>query len=96
MAEPVSPVVPGHDINEVVFGKGQLQYQELPAIILPTAQGEVVTRWQLSEEERARIAQTGEIWLCALTFNQPPQPLIVTALPPVVEGEGEQRIIHLL
>jgi hypothetical protein len=89
MANPVSPVVPGHNFTEVDFAENQPEYLPLPAIVNPD--GNVITRWQLSEEERQRVAETGELWLLTLTFKQPLQPMFLTGLSPTVEGEQEHE-----
>lgn len=58
------------------FGEGQPQYKPLPALLFPD--GQVITCWQLSDEEKARVAETGQIWLSQLTFNRPLQPVLMT------------------
>lgn len=59
-----------------IFGEGQPQYEPLPVLLFPD--GQVISCWQLSEEEKARVAETGEIWLSQLTFNRPLQPVFMT------------------
>lgn len=58
------------------FGEGQPQYEPLPVLLFPD--GQAVSCWQLSEEEKARVAETGQIWLSQLTFNRPLQPVFMT------------------
>ncbi len=89
MAKPATPVIPGHNFAEVNFAANQPQYTPLPAIVTPG--GEVITRWQLSDEERQRVTQTGELWLTMMTFNQPLQPVYLTGLAPRVVGESEHE-----
>lgn len=60
----------------VVYGKGQPEYKPLPAH--KTEEGQAVFCFELDEEERKRIAETGEIWISLLTFNQPLQPIFIT------------------
>lgn len=60
----------------VVYGKGQPEYKPLPAH--KTEEGEAIFCFELDEEERKRIAQTGELWVSLLTFNQPLQPIFIT------------------
>ena len=84
MATPVSPVIPGENFAETIFGAEQPQYLPLPALYLPS--GTLITRWELSEEERARVAETGELWVAVETFHQPLQPLRVTGLKPEVQS----------
>lgn len=59
-----------------LYGAGQPQYEPLPAA--QTEDGQVITCWELSDEEKARVAETGQIWLCQLTFNNPLQPVFMT------------------
>lgn len=60
-----------------VAGEGQPQYEPLPIHLTP--EGQAISCWQLSEEEKARVAETGQIWLVQLTFNGPLQPVYITA-----------------
>jgi hypothetical protein len=60
--------------ESVTYGAGQRHYLPLPAAKFPE-NGQVVTRWQLSDEERAAIAAGGDVWLSILTFDRPLQPV---------------------
>lgn len=62
----------------VVMGEGQPEYIPLPAYKKPGENGEVVMCFELSEEEKARVQETGEIWLSLLTFNRGMQPVYIT------------------
>lgn len=62
--------------HNAIFGEGQPQYEPLPVHITP--EGQVISCWQLSEEDKARIAETGQIWLSHITFNRPLQPVFMT------------------
>jgi len=63
--------------QNVVFGKGQPQYQDLPAYLNRTQEtGEAVTCWELSKEEIEEIVKTKRIWLNQLTFHSPFQPIV--------------------
>lgn len=44
-----------------VFGADQPEYKPLPALI--TSDGYVVMCFQLSEDEKKRVTETGEIWI---------------------------------
>ena len=72
---PVSPVMPGSEPIEVVLGKGQPQYETLPAVYLDTRAYPMITRWRLSDEERAAIASGADVVLQQLTFRNPFQPV---------------------
>jgi hypothetical protein len=72
--QPVSPVMPGSESIEVVYGKGQPEYNPLPAVYLDTPARPVITRWRLTDEERAAIAAGADIVLTLLSFGTPLQP----------------------
>lgn len=79
--KPVSPVIPGINLPEVVFAKDQPEYIPLPAF--KTGDGMVITRWSLTWRERIRVLFSGSIWLSVLTFNGPLQPVKLDAECPV-------------
>lgn len=72
---PVSPVMPGSEPIEVVLGKGQPEYEPLPAVYLDTVTCPMITRWRLSDEERKAIAEGADVVLQQLTFRNPFQPV---------------------
>jgi len=83
--KPVSPVVPGLDIEEVIYAKDQPEYLQLPAIV--GKDGMVVSRWKLTWFERLVVLFCGSVWVWQLTFNHPLQPQKVTAYPPGITEE---------
>jgi hypothetical protein len=78
MAEPKSPVVMGLEGHEVVYAKDQPEYLPLPA--LRSEDGRVMSRWELSDEEREMIAGGADVFVTVLTFNQALQPIVVEIL----------------
>lgn len=66
-----------------VYGENQPEYLPLPAERRgnPRA-GEVLTCWELSDEEKERIAKTGRIYLSMLTFGGPLQPVLLSVEKP--------------
>ena len=54
----------------------QPEYYPLPAY--KSEDGTAVFCFELDEEERKKIAETGELWVALRTFNQPLQPICVT------------------
>lgn len=60
----------------VTYGENQEEYEPLPALKFP--HGEVVTCFQLTDEELDKIKETKCIWLALQTFNQPLQPLFLS------------------
>ena len=86
---PVSPVVPGADLPEIVFAKNQPEYLPLPAH--RTDDGRVYTRWRLTWRERLRVLLGGNLWLMVMTFNRPLQPVMIEAQAPDVVLSGAAR-----
>lgn len=85
--KPVSPVLPGIciDLAETVFGAGQPEYTPLPAVRLDGPEGEIVTRWELDDADRARLLAGGSVYLHVFTFGQRLQPVAITTERPTLE-----------
>lgn len=79
---PVSPVMPGSQPIEIVLGKDQEEYVDLPAVYLDTPSRTMITRWRLTDEERQAIAAGADIVLQTLTFRQPFQPVNLQVVMP--------------
>ena len=79
---PVSPVMPGSEAIELVLGKGQEAYIELPAVYLDQRDRPMITRWRLTDEERAVVAEGGDIVLTQLTWWQKFQPVHLQVVMP--------------
>jgi hypothetical protein len=82
-----------HGCN-ITYGKDQPQYKALPAMINP--QGQVITCWELSEEEIQIMLETKKVWINLLTFGKPLQPMLPYVLPSENEPkakEGEATVI---
>jgi hypothetical protein len=63
-----------HDnATRIVFAKNQPEYQQLPAAI--DDKGLVLTEWEFSAEDMAKIVNGGRLRLWLLTFNGPLQPV---------------------
>lgn len=62
-----------------IFGADQPEYKPLPA--LQTSDGYVVMCFQMTEEEKKKVAETGEIWISLLTGGGALQPIYVTTDP---------------
>ena len=62
------------DQQNCTFAENQPEYLPLPAHKKPD--GTVISCWELSPEERKRVAETGVIYLAVLTFGRPLQPLL--------------------
>lgn len=63
------------DGQNVVFAKDQPQYNPLPARIIGD---DVVSCWELTDDEIERIKETRCIWVASKTFQKPLQPLYLT------------------
>ncbi len=62
----------------VVIAEHQDEYRDLPSIRTPD--GQVITRWSLTEAERAAIVRGEDIYVTLLS-NGPINPLFVTVGP---------------
>lgn len=78
--KPVSPVIPGVEMDEVVYAADQPEYQPLPAF--KCINGKILTRWELTDGEKRLVTEQGYIYLAVNTFNQPLQPVFLSATPP--------------
>lgn len=59
--------------SNIIFGKNQKEYDNLPAKISKGVYGKAVFLWELTESEKHHISENKELWLTVLTFNTPPQ-----------------------
>lgn len=74
--KPVSPVMPGSAPIEIVIGKGQPQYEPIPAVYTADIDSlPMVSRWRLTDGERKAIANGADIVLTQLTFRRHYQPV---------------------
>lgn len=62
--------------QNVVFGADQPEYQPLPALRLHD--GQVITCWELTDEELAEVIKNKCIYLQQMTFNTPLQPVYLS------------------
>lgn len=69
-----------------VFGKDQAEYVPLPCHLATDQFGTLISCWQLSAEEAAKVAETGVVWLAQLTFGQRLQPQLVSADSPFADA----------
>lgn len=91
---PVSPVLPNCKVKEVCYAENQPQYLPLPAIVMSGMEKEVLTRWELSNEEKIALLSGGQIYLSIWTFGQHLQPIKLRVAQPeeIVE---EYRLVPL-
>lgn len=79
---PVSPVIPGLEAFEVSVGSAQKEFIPLPALIGQPPATSFISRWQLTDEERASIAAGADIYSIQSTFGGLFQPLLLMAAHP--------------
>lgn len=60
--------------QNIVFAKDQPEYQPLPALIIDSPKGEVVSCWRLSFKERIQVLIFGRVWMSLMSFNKPLTP----------------------
>lgn len=63
----------------IKIAENQPEYETLPALHDPD-EGSIVYCFQLSEEEKKQVIETGRIWIKQLTFNRPMQPIGTSCL----------------
>lgn len=63
--------------QNVVYAKDQKEYMPLPA--LKFDDGTVVCCWKMSWKELFKIVLHRRVWVSMLTFNNPLQPMYVSA-----------------
>lgn len=81
--KPVSPVIPGENLDETVVAENQPEYENLPVVVC--GGGVILSRWELSEEEKRTVQETGSVWLFMHTFGKPVTPVSLQVEKPQVE-----------
>ena len=76
--KPISPVIPGAGAVEKVIAESHADYQSLPSFRTEIAS---ISRWKLSDAERAHIAAGGDLFVAQLNFGGSIQPLLPLAMP---------------
>lgn len=69
----VSPVIMGHEAQEIVLAKDQEQYTPLPILRFNLPSGPCVSRWRLTAEELAAIMNGADIVLTQLIGQGTPE-----------------------
>ena len=83
----VSPVVPGFEDCEVMYGKDQPEYLDLPGLPISGPEGQVISHYKLTFLERLNVLFHGDIWLSLYTFGHPIQPQRLEIKCPDVQRE---------
>lgn len=71
----------------VILAKDQPEYQPLPVHIGSSSEGEIISCWELSDEDIAQLTKTRKLWLSQLTFGQMFQPQLPCAYNPFESQE---------
>lgn len=61
--------------THVVFAEDQTEYIPLPVVIPRDNENVVLSKWELTDEERAKIVDGGYIYVQQMNFGQPLQPI---------------------
>jgi hypothetical protein len=77
--------------SNVVFAKDQKQYDPLPTF---RDKVQVVSCWELTEDEMAEINKTGVVWLSQLHYGQPLQPVRLDTLQPLAVMIGNLNVLE--
>jgi hypothetical protein len=75
--------VPGRRV--IMYGATQQEYETLPAVVMDEERGTVLTRWELTLEERAALLDGACVLLWITTMQKPLQPVAIE-----VEGLDEK------
>lgn len=90
MAKPESPVIPGYEplpgdnCRAVSFKSPDPEVRDLPALMFKDRQRTVLTRWELTPQERYELYMSGSLYLWLNTFGAPIPPVAMTFEPPSV------------
>jgi len=85
---PVSPVIPSRpSLPERVIAEHQKEYLPLPAIV--GRDGQILTRWMLTPEEKKLFLETGCIYLIQWTGGGAVQPMWLQVETPIVDMTPE-------
>lgn len=68
----ITPVIPGCESDEMTYAADQPEYN--PLTVLRTERG-VMSRWRLTDVERAWIADGNDLFIVQLNFDHALQPI---------------------
>jgi hypothetical protein len=93
----ISPVVPGYEEHEVVYGKNQPQYMQLPTLAFSDEVGVgLITRWRLTWRERWRLLFRGDLFVHIRTFGNALQPILPTTDAPEIDPTPSPAKVEIL
>lgn len=85
---PVSPVIPGEKLKEVIVAEHQDEYRNLPVAWCENPeQGGLVAlcRWHLPPEQREKFLETGDIYVFIWTGGKHFNPMLLTTEGPALQ-----------
>lgn len=85
------------DEVNVCIGESQSEYESLPVHIDVNDPATPTTMcFELNEEERKQIAETGQVWITILTFgaNKPFNPIAVSVTKPKMQSNGFESSVN--
>ena len=78
--------------QNIIYSKDDPNYMPLPAHRVECdSNGTVICCWQLTEEERKRVAETGIVWHSIITFGGPLQPQYLSTDSPFLVGYDNEN-----
>ena len=77
--------------RNVIIAKDQPQYQPIPAHRAHDECDTVIFCWQLTEEEKQRVMETGVIWHSSMTFGHAFQPQLLSVESPFIFEEDDSE-----
>ena len=89
------PVVEGLEQHEIVMGRDQPEYNPLRCLAGNTTNGERLSRWTLTPEQREAVANGADIFVELLTFNLEMNPIRV-GIGESLDADGWCSVYRLL
>lgn len=76
-------IAPRTGAPEITLAEDQIEYSPITAGVYENADGSraLLTRWRLTDDERAAIADGEDLYLMLLTFGRPMQPVALRVGP---------------
>lgn len=76
-------VAPRTGAPERTLAAEQHQYRPLVVAVYNDEKGveHLLSRWRLNDEDRAKLAEGEDLYLCLMTFGQPLQPIMIQVGP---------------
>lgn len=84
--EPVTPILPHSQPLEIRIAESQPEFQTLPSFRTAYTN---ISRWRLTDEERAHIAAGGDLFIAQMNGKDALQPIMPIAV-------GEDRVLELV